>query len=154
MGYKSTRVWSSRLYEYITVAKVQGHDPSTASHPGTPPVSFNGAKHCCWALISSLCSAFSPGRPWCLHHCATTTDFSNSESEHSCTFTSEKLLIFQSALSFLLLQNVMDTRKAFLYFSLLHIYYSEMSKPSGLVIIYHYRCSLGHVAVCQVLLLL
>lgn len=33
------------------------------------------------------------------------------------------------------------------------VYYSEMSKPSGLVIIYHYRWSLGHVAVRQVLLL-
>lgn len=60
LGYRSSGAWSSSLYKYITAATVQGHDPSTASHPGTLPVLFNGAKHCCWAMNPGLCSAFSP----------------------------------------------------------------------------------------------
>ncbi len=55
--YKSSGGWGRSLYKYITL---QGHDPSTASHPGTLPVLFNGAKRRCRALDPGLCSAFPP----------------------------------------------------------------------------------------------
>lgn len=34
LGYRNSGARGSSLYKYITAATVQGHDPSTASHPG------------------------------------------------------------------------------------------------------------------------